>query len=161
MHTARPAWRAGRLSRSASETVNTVSSPSAWHARMMREAISPRLAIMTRDSFIVVSDCRRTNSEQRLTDLDRFGIFDADFRDDPFGAGLNGVEDFHHLDQADCSALMHFAAKGYERGRSRIGFRIEQAHDRRWHIDRAGGAARRLPCGRARGCVRYGRNRRR
>ena len=49
MQIVRLASRAGRLSRSASETARTVSIPNAWHARIIRTAISPRLAIKTRE----------------------------------------------------------------------------------------------------------------
>src|SRR4029079_13818450 len=48
MHTARFARPAAMLSRSASETAATVSIPRLWQARIMRTAISPRLATKTR-----------------------------------------------------------------------------------------------------------------
>ncbi len=47
MHTSSSAKRTCSDSRSASEYTATVSMPSSWHARMMRRAISPRLAIRT------------------------------------------------------------------------------------------------------------------
>ena len=47
MQTASSAKRTCSESRSASEKTATASTPSSWHARMMRSAISPRFAIST------------------------------------------------------------------------------------------------------------------
>src|SRR6266511_1196862 len=52
MHTVWSARRAPSDSRSASEWASTASMPSSWHARMIRTAISPRLATSMRRIFI-------------------------------------------------------------------------------------------------------------
>src|SRR4030042_2012193 len=53
MPTTRSAILAGKLSRSAADTAKTVLIPRTWHARMIRTAISPRLATRRQDIFFM------------------------------------------------------------------------------------------------------------
>src|SRR6478736_2085206 len=98
MHTARFASRAAMLSRSASETAATVSMPRLWQARIMRTAISPRLATKTRVTLLNQEKRRVTfriakrnsslvenerdlwfDDEQRLPEFDKLAILRNDF----------------------------------------------------------------------------------
>src|SRR6266481_5250613 len=67
-------------------------------ARMMRTAISPRLA--TR-SFSNILGSRGPQLEQGLAELDRLGVFDHHLSDHSFGFGFDLVHHLHGLDDAD------------------------------------------------------------
>src|SRR5215471_3922460 len=77
---------------SAVEWTATVLIPSSRHARKMRNAISPRLAIRTLSSMGVSLEVRPLcgsssqslfYDEQRLTELDRAAVLDEDADDTP------------------------------------------------------------------------------
>src|SRR6266404_705320 len=70
---------------------------SSLQARMMRTAISPRLATRI-FSNIALS---RPKLKQGLAELDRLGIFHKGLGHDPFGFSLDFVHYFHRLDNAD------------------------------------------------------------
>src|SRR5262245_3421865 len=74
--------------------------PSSLQARMMRRAISPRLAMRMRLNMPIQS-AAGVDFEERLVEFDSFAIFAE--HGDNFAADLGGdfVEDFHGLDDAD------------------------------------------------------------
>src|ERR1017187_2501518 len=109
---------------SISEYTATVRMFSSLHARMMRTAISPRLATKTFSNMIfksgratgdgkheeLASSCHRppdpvhliwTNLEQRLAEFHRLAVFDQHLGDNAFDLGLDLVHDFHRFDDAD------------------------------------------------------------
>src|SRR6266511_519847 len=67
-------------------------------ARMTRKAISPRLA--TRIRWNMQSTCG-LDLEQFRAVLDRLAVLDQRLDDDAAALGLDLVEDFHSLDEAD------------------------------------------------------------
>src|SRR5512140_1425554 len=98
MHTDSSASRTYLASRSASEWTTTVLIPISRHARWMRSAISPRLAIsiLSKSGFGgLVATRARTGGrlfedDQRLAELDRLSVLGQDPLDDP---GLDGIAD--------------------------------------------------------------------
>src|SRR5258708_26717601 len=95
--TASSAIRTASESASAVLWACTVRSPSSRAARIMRTAISPRLAM--RSVRIAISS--NVENDQRVTGVNRPFVFDEKFRNPPGGVGLHLVERLHHLDQAD------------------------------------------------------------
>src|ERR1700741_3194393 len=82
MQIASSASRTCIASASAVECTATVLIPISWHARWIRSAISPRLAI---SSFLISGINRRLlDDDERLVELDRLAGFDKDRGD---GAG--------------------------------------------------------------------------
>src|SRR5438067_7894187 len=86
-------------------------------ARMIRTAISPRLA--TR----IFSNMRSSRPElkESLTEFDRFGVFDHDLGNHAFGFGFNLIHDFHRFDNANNGFRVHLSP--YLNIRSRFGGR--------------------------------------
>src|SRR5690554_1362874 len=82
--------------RSTVECTATVRMPMAWHARRMRSAISPRLAMTTLSSMAAAS----ADHEQRLVELHRLAVLHGDRQDGAGGVGLDRVEHLHRLDDA-------------------------------------------------------------
>src|SRR5262245_4325966 len=74
--------------------------PSSLQARMMRRAISPRLAMRMRLNMPIQS-AAGVYFEERLVEFDSFTVFAE--HGDNFAADLGGdfVEDFHSFDDAD------------------------------------------------------------
>src|SRR5690348_3143767 len=79
--------------------------PSSLQARMMRRAISPRLAIRMRWKFGTARTTSvgsgRIDAEQGLVELDRLAVLDEDLGDGAGDAGRDVGEDLHRLDDAD------------------------------------------------------------
>src|SRR5512137_2033616 len=84
--------------RSAVECTATVLMPSSRQARRIRSAISPRLAMTTFSSIVVVPRAALFDHEQRLAELDRIAVLDQDRDDAP---GLVGFDLVHHLHRFD------------------------------------------------------------
>src|SRR5690554_7454717 len=76
MHTVSSAMARCMSSRSAVECTATVFNPSSLHARMMRSAISPRLAMST--FCIAASGSGSGDAEQGLIEFDRLAVVDQD-----------------------------------------------------------------------------------
>src|ERR1700759_4477110 len=72
----------------------TVATPSSLQARIMRRAISPRLAIRTLLNTLL-------NADQRLAKLYRSAILDQDLDNDPFDLGFYLIHDLHGFNDAD------------------------------------------------------------
>src|SRR5690242_12131447 len=122
MQTTRSASWAPRLSRSASDTASTASISSSKQARMMRTAISPRLATSRRRSGIGSAD-----HDQRLAVLDRLAVLGHD-RLDLAGHGCDDVvHQLHHFDNRQGVALVHGLADLDERWGARRGRSPEEA----------------------------------
>src|SRR6185436_16276857 len=77
----------------------TVRMPSSCAARMMRTAISPRLAM---SSFLIAIGlvCLAFHVSDRLSGLNRFLILDVELRDFPRHLRFYLVEGLHHLNQS-------------------------------------------------------------
>src|SRR6185503_1573827 len=98
MHTDSSASRTYLASRSASEWTTTVLMPSSRHARWMRSAISPRLAIRTLSNSL--SGLRAgisRDQEQRLPEFHRLAVLGEDRLDRAAGVGLDLVHQLHRL----------------------------------------------------------------
>src|SRR3990172_9254883 len=100
MHTDSSASFTYFASRSASEWPTPVRTPSSRHARGIRSAISPRLAIRI---FSNIGAAPRASLEhdERLAVLDRLAVVDQDRLDHPILVGLDLVHELHRLDDAD------------------------------------------------------------
>src|SRR5580658_331530 len=90
--------------KSAVECTATVLMPSSRHARSMRSAISPRLA-MTTFSNIALFDY-----EQGLTEFDRLTVRRENGRDLAFLVGFDLIHHLHGLDDAENLAALDVAA---------------------------------------------------
>src|SRR6185369_1010696 len=100
---------------------------SSLHARMMRTAISPRLAtrifsnIQSRKREVRAVEPRDPSTgpkfEQRLAKLHWFGIFDHDLGDYSLGLGLYLIHHLHRLDDANHRLRTHFGPHLNIRGR--------------------------------------------
>src|SRR5438045_2474155 len=111
-----PACMTYFASASASEWIATVLMPSSRHARWMRRAISPRLAIR------IFSNTRLFDQEERLPVLHRLAVFDEDRLHRPGDVRLDLVQELHGLDDAKGLSLGHRLADFDERrGRGRGG----------------------------------------
>src|SRR3954451_24313066 len=98
MHTDSSASATYLASRSASECTDTVLMPSSRHARLMRSAISPRLAIRPLSKSL--SGLRAAMSayyEERLPELDRLPVLDEDGLDRSARVGLDFVHQLHRF----------------------------------------------------------------
>src|SRR5215475_585319 len=107
----------------------TVLIPSSRAARMIRTAISPRLAI--RSVLIAVMAWTLIfDVSDRLTCHDRFFVFDEEFDDLAAELGLDRVKRLHHFDKADGVACGDAVALGLERRGIRRGSAVESAGKR-------------------------------
>src|SRR5688500_14094507 len=105
--------------RSTVECTATVLMPSAWQARRMRSAISPRLAMTTFFSmaaFVPGSG----DHEHRFVEFDRLAGGDQDRAHRAGDVGLDRVEHLHRLDDAQRLALLDRLADLDEGRRVRI-----------------------------------------
>src|SRR5580700_9332668 len=87
---------------SISEYTATVRMFNSLQARMMRTAISPRLA--TRIFSNMILEARPSSgpdAEHGLAKFDGFGVFDEDMRNYALGLRFDLVHHFHGFDQAD------------------------------------------------------------
>src|SRR5437016_4247206 len=89
---------------SAVECTATVLMPSSWQARLMRSAISPRLAIST-FSNIAERGCRSLDQHQGRAVFDRPGILDKDPGQPPGPRRADLVHHLHRLDDQQRLAL--------------------------------------------------------
>src|SRR6478752_5037514 len=100
MHTARVASRAASVSRSAYDTAATDSMPSCSHARTMRTAISPRLAMNRRSiTGIRTAALVGRNYDHHLIEFDHAFILGQDPGHDAADSGLDRVEQLHDFDE--------------------------------------------------------------
>src|SRR3954452_3371123 len=81
MHTVSSARRTCMASASAVECTATVLIPISWQGRGMRSPISPRLAISS--LLIFTGPASSPEHDERLVELDRLGVANEDFPDDP------------------------------------------------------------------------------
>src|SRR5689334_17330297 len=99
MQTASSAKRTCSASLSAVECTATVPMPNSRQARMIRSAISPRLAIrifLNKASLRgAVTDLRRFDAEQRLAELHRTAVLHQDLGDPAGELRLDFVHQLH------------------------------------------------------------------
>src|SRR6266496_909403 len=101
---------------------------SSLHARMMRTAISPRLATRIFSNMQIgrqqpgpwrmgaESPLIWPQFEQRLAEFHRFGIFDHDLGNDALGLSFDFVHDLHGFDNADNRFRVNFSPNFDVRG---------------------------------------------
>src|ERR671912_816492 len=89
--------------RSTVECTATVLMPSAWQARRIRSAISPRFAITTFLSMAPAS----ADHEHGLVELDRLAGGDQDRAHGARDFGLDRIEHLHRLDDAERLPGLH------------------------------------------------------
>src|SRR5690348_14040902 len=134
MHTDSSASATYFASRSASECTTTVLMPSSRHARWMRSAISPRLAIRTlSNSLSEPLKAMSGNQEQRLAEFDGLAVLGEDRLDRAAGVGLDLVHQLHRLDDAKRVALSDAVADFDERRAAWRRRPIERADHRAFH----------------------------
>src|SRR5664279_527547 len=144
MQTDSSARRTYLASRSASEWTTTVLIPISRHARWMRNAISPRLAIRilsnSLSAALAAAALERAtkrfgsgDDEQRLSELDRLPVLREDRLDDAGLVGLDLVHELHRLDDAQRGAFLHRVADLDERLGAGRGRPVESAHHRAFH----------------------------
>src|ERR1700686_5706209 len=104
MHTVRSASRAGRLSRSAAEAARTVSMCSSRHVRMIRTAISPRLAISTRR--MGTRSARPAHAHKCLAIFRECPVGDQNLSYGTAHSGTHGVHKLHDLDDGNDRLLL-------------------------------------------------------
>src|SRR5262245_58878687 len=132
MQTFSSAKRTWSASTSADECTATDLMPSSRHARITRNAISPRLAMRT----FLYTRRGSGHADELLAVLDVLAVLDEDLGDLAVGLGLDLVHELHGLDDADDLALAHGRAhvdEGGGLGRRRA---VEGAHERR-RVERA------------------------
>src|SRR5438067_10127628 len=108
--------------------------PSSRAARMMRTAISPRLAMR---SFWIVIDARtvsNVNLGNRLAGHHGLLVLGEETQDLARRAGLDLVERFHHLDEPDRVVLRNGISVGLVVRLIGRGFAIEYAGQRREYL---------------------------
>src|SRR4029450_6224140 len=140
MQTDSSASRTYLASRSASEWTTTVLILSSRHARLMRSAISPRLAIRIfpkswPGTFPTTGDDAGRSANlgdhyERLTELHRLPILDQDLLHDARLVGLDLVHELHRFDDAQGVAGLPGAAGLDERFGARRRRAIEGADHR-------------------------------
>src|SRR5918995_2908782 len=149
MQTVSSARRTCIASASAVECTATVRMPISWHARWMRSAISPRLAINSFWIGILLAD-----DHKGLIELDRLGIGDEDLLDHSAARRGDRVHHLHRLDDQQSVAGLDRLADLDERLGTGLGRQEGGADDRR--LDRlagnllggrGGGSSRGLGCG--------------
>src|SRR4030095_4241293 len=92
--------------RSTVECTATVRMPRVWHARRMRSAISPRLAMTTLSSMARPS----ADHEQRLVEFHRLAVLAEDGNDGAGGVGFDRVEHLHRFDDGQGFAFLDLLA---------------------------------------------------
>src|SRR5438477_6838833 len=100
MQTLSSARRTCMASASAVEWIATVAMPISLQARLMRSAISPRLAMR------IFSNIRSIDDAQRLAELDRLGIVDANFADRAAARRGDRIHRLHRLDDEQRVAFL-------------------------------------------------------
>src|SRR5580704_17793966 len=104
MHTVSSASSTCLVLKSAVECTATVLMPSSRHARNMRSAISPRLAMTTFSNIALFDD------EQGLAEFDRLAIRGENGRDPALLVGLDLVHHLHGVDDAQNLAALDLGA---------------------------------------------------
>src|SRR4051794_27092385 len=97
--------------RSTVECTATVRMPIALHARRMRSAISPRLAMTTLSSMRAAS----ADHEQRLVEFHRLAALGKNFQDRAGHFGFDRIEHLHRLDDPERVAGLDRLADADER----------------------------------------------
>src|SRR5690606_3477391 len=134
MHTDSSAIATCLRLRSTVECTATVRMPRAWHARRMRSAISPRLAITTLSSWLrTAMPAASADHEQRLVALHRLAALDQDLEHGAGDVGLDRVEQLHRLDDGKGVAGLDRLADGHERRLVRCRRGVEGADHGRAH----------------------------
>src|ERR1700733_3381555 len=113
MHTVRSASAAGTLSRSASETASTVSMCNARQVRMMRAAISPRLAIRMRR--IAKGSIRLDDAQEDFAVLHERPVGGQNFRNRTASLGTYRIHELHDLNDAHDRILLDHIARRHIR----------------------------------------------
>src|ERR1051325_6150499 len=138
MQTDSPAMRTGREDASAVEGAITVRIPMSRQARMMRSAISPRLAMRILWN-ISPGSAKRLHQEERLPELDRLAVLHHHLDDAARHLGLDLVHQLHRLDDAEHLAFLHYVTLDDERGSVGLRRAVEGADHRRLHRDQVRG----------------------
>src|SRR5713101_5804804 len=145
MQTDSSASRTGREAASAVEWAMTVRIPISRQARMMRSAISPRLAmrilwnISPGSAQRLGRSAQRLHQEQRLSELDRLAVLHHHLDDASRDLGLDLVHQLHRLDDAEHLPLLDHVPLGDERGSVGLRRAVEGADHRSLHRDEVGG----------------------
>src|SRR5439155_12138259 len=105
MQTVSSASRTCMASESAVECTATVLMPISWHARWMRSAISPRLAISS--FWIFMGTAALADDHERLIELDRLAVRDKDLLDHSALGRGDRVHHLHRLDDQQGVASLH------------------------------------------------------
>src|SRR3954466_8394513 len=105
MHTVSSARRTCIASESAVECTATVLMPISWHARWMRSAISPRLAISS--FWIFTGSAALADDHERLIELDRLAVRNEDLLDHSAGGRGDRVHHLHRFDDQQSVAGLH------------------------------------------------------
>src|SRR4249919_1182428 len=111
MHTDSSAMATCLRLRSTVECTATVRMPSAWQARRMRSAISPRLAMTTLSSICAAS----ADHEQGFVEFDRLAALAQHLEHGAGHVGFDRIEHFHRLDDAQRLAGLDRLADADER----------------------------------------------
>src|SRR5262249_26591820 len=124
------ASRTGSESVSAVEWAITVRIPISRHARRIRSAISPRLAMRIWWN-IRLGAADRLQQEKRLSDLHRLAVLRHDLDDAASGLRLDLVHQLHRLHDAEHLPLLDHVPFRDERGRLGLRCAVEGADHRR------------------------------
>src|SRR6202020_3683803 len=126
-------------SASAVECTATVAMPSSLHARRIRSAISPRLAIRILSNMLSQTMSGEQpvalllDNHQRFAELDRLAVLDENLRHGARARGWNLVHRLHGFDDQQRLADRHLAADFDERLGAGLGSPIGGADHRRRH----------------------------
>src|SRR6266481_1143143 len=145
MQTDSSASRTGREEASAVEWAMTVRIPISRQARMMRSAISARLAmrilwnISPRSAPRLQRSAERLYQEERLPERDRLAVLHHHRDEASRDLGLDLVHQLHRLDDAEHLPLLDHVPLGDEWGSVGLRRAVEGADHRRLHRDEVGG----------------------
>src|ERR1700722_6809949 len=123
MQTVRSARRAGMLSRSAMEAARTVSMLSLRQVRMIRTAISPRLAMSTRR--MTNGSARLAHTQKRLAVFSERPISNQYLGHRATDTGTHRVHQLHHFDDGDNRLLHDLRPHLHERRRTGLRRSVE------------------------------------
>src|SRR3984885_13946876 len=125
MQTVRSARRAGMLSRSAMEAARTVSMLSLRHVRMIRTAISPRLAMSTRRTATRLT--RLADAQHGLAIFGERAVAEQYLGYRATHPGAHRIHQFHHLDDGNDRLLIDLRPYFHERRGPGLRGTIERA----------------------------------
>src|SRR5262245_11764432 len=126
MQTLSSASRTCMASASAVEWTATVAMPSSLHARWMRSAISPRLAMRTLSNILFLFD-----DDERFAELDGLTVLDENCGHLAGVRGRDLVHGLHGFDDEERVALGHLRADVDEGWGARFRRTVGGAHHRR------------------------------